>query len=279
MLVNDETLYDIDAAPAVAMASPTTTSDAVATTPPDSDPLADVPPLTSYISTDTETTIKGLKLVADSIAQQRQTASSALIFHPAVISAWVLMLAIISHYQYHETSDIPLLLCTFAGATMAALVAVRAATGDYLSKAEELTWRWLKPDGPNAEQDTILVTQYGDEVMAALVLRLPPSTPARKKRPAGKAYIRGWTVRLRFRGKGVGRALLEEAVLVARERAGKDVEVVFADDHANSGRVLPSLFNRVFDRREKKAWRMLEEVVEEVDAAQGGDKEKGGKGR
>ncbi|KAL9005799.1 MAG: hypothetical protein Q9188_001417 [Gyalolechia gomerana] len=72
---------------------------------------------------------------------------------------------------------------------------------------------------------------------------------------------------MRYRGNGVGRGLLEEGVRVAVQRGcilggGKGVE--FEGGHANSHRVLPEMFNRGFERSERRARAVLEEVVAEV---------------
>ena len=47
----------------------------------------------------------------------------------------------------------------------------------------------------------------------------------------------------------------------------------FADDHANSGRILPGIFNGGFARRDKLARDMLEKVLEQS----GGSPTGGGK--
>ena len=72
-------------------ASPATApADAPAAAP---DPLAGVPTLTTYAATDAAERVAALKLVADSVAQQRQAASRALLAHPASVGALGLLLA------------------------------------------------------------------------------------------------------------------------------------------------------------------------------------------
>lgn len=68
-------------------------------------------------------------------------------------------------------------------------------------------------------------------------------------------------VKMRYRGKGVGRALLEEAVELVAKKGGDGIE--FADDHANSARILKPLFNKKQDRDELRAYDSLQKVVEE----------------
>lgn len=112
-------------------------------------------------------------------------------------------------------------------------------------------------------ENVVLITKWGDsEIIGALVMRV-----FKRER---KAVIRAWTVKIRYRGNGVGRGLLEEGVRVAMQRGcvavgGKGVE--FEGAHANSHRVLPELFNRGVERREKRARAVLEEIVDDVGGA------------
>ncbi|KAL9607848.1 MAG: hypothetical protein Q9167_007278, partial [Letrouitia subvulpina] len=257
-------------------------SSAAATT--DSSPL---PTLTTHPSTSATDRTTALRLIADSIAQQRQLAASALLTHPSVLSPFLLLLAIL-----YRLLDPAVFLTTAAGAIMIALLAVRAATAAYLRRAESIGLAWLenpnptpfsffahghekgaaggggggggggaaaaaaaarhsrtsstssahshssctssssragnveptitqedilaatggskngaggrKRGGSRGDETVVLVTQWGDETIGTVVLRCP-----RKEK---KAYLRAWTVRAKYRGKGVGRALLEEGV-------------------------------------------------------------------
>ena len=70
----------------------------------------------------------------------------------------------------------------------------------------------------------IVVTKWGEEIIGALVIRV-----SKRER---KAYVRAWTVLRRYRGKGVGRSLLEEGVKrVMGKAAVKGVE--FEEEHAS----------------------------------------------
>ena len=91
--------------------------------------------------------------------------------------------------------------------------------------------------------------------------------------------MRGWTVKLKYRGKGVGKGLLEEAVKVAGERGADGI--VFAADHASkfyhyltycdhvltrisdSQRILTSIYNGFLDKQEAKAEKTLRKVADE----------------
>ncbi|TGO15787.1 hypothetical protein BTUL_0036g00790 [Botrytis tulipae] len=118
------------------------------------DPLDGIPSLTTTTLDSKEDKTKALKLVADSIAQQRQIAAQALIFHPLILTFYALIIGIVTKWQYTDSSDFGLLVTTLAGVTMACLVAVRAATAGYLHTAEEFNWDFAKND--EGEEDVII---------------------------------------------------------------------------------------------------------------------------
>lgn len=187
--------------------------------------------------------------------------------------------------------------------------------GGYLAVAEGVgTWKWLEAGGEGAGDGgevVVLVTRFGEEVVGAVVLTAlqDPDHPAsNEKVKAGggggrksqrshtanananayvtgntktKGTIRAWTVRQKYRRKGVGGALLEEAVKLGREKGWSGP--VFADDHANSARVLPELFNAGFEARERRARALLERLLHEEEVEEGisngNGNGKGGKGR
>ncbi|PGH13290.1 hypothetical protein AJ80_06401 [Polytolypa hystricis UAMH7299] len=259
-----------------------------------------LPPLrTTLARTDAEK-ISALHLIADSIAQQRQTAARSLLSHPLLLSISIAFIAITTNlllsYNTQYTAarktgwgELAFVATTVAGCVMAMLLIVQWATGGYLVEAERVgTWAWLnaREEGGEEEEeeeeeeveDEIFITTYGEEVIGALILRFlstpsPPSKQARKGETSPvrrKGVIRAWTVKRRFRNKGVGTALLEEAVLRCREKCGggEDETVatgpVFANNHANALRVLPKMLNGAFEKREVWAQATLERVIREV---------------
>ena len=81
-----------------------------------------------------------------------------------------------------------------------------------------------------------MVVRWGEEVIGALVLGWADEVGGGRRgkgrgKKCGRGVVRAWTVRLKYRGKGVGEGLLEEAVRVCMERGAEGVE--FADDHAS----------------------------------------------
>ncbi len=138
---------------------------------------------------------------------------------------------------------------------MAALVAVRGATGGYLVAAEKLGWKWLEAEaeeeqGGNGktrgkrDETVILITMFGEEVIATVVAKV-----LKKEK---RALVRAWTTRLKYRGKGVGKDLLEQVVRIAIEEMGcKDV--LFDEKHASKSFFLFFVFRWTrFRERERK---------------------------
>ena len=124
-----------------------------------------------------------------------------------------------------------MLFTTGAGVIMSLLVAVRGLTGGYLVHAEKIGWAWLGEgeDGDagkgkkKGDEVVVVVSEWGEKIIGTVVLRL-----VKKER---RAYVKAWTTGLKYRGKGIGRGLLEEGVRVAAERGCRGVE--FDDDHAS----------------------------------------------
>lgn len=244
--------------------------------------LDDIPPLSLDVLTTRNDKVEALKLVADSIAQQRQSASLGLVFHPLLLSGLVASLALTYQVAWarkpQPQRDLGIAMTLFAGVVMAYLLAIRFATSGYIQIAESMGWDWLvSPD--TGDEDVVVGTRFGDELVGALVLRLEPGSGpagghhARKRRGGqnglrgGKGVIRAWTTKLRYRGKGVGADMLQEAVRVTRERCGRDAEVGFAAEHANSRMVLPEMFNKPFRNGERRAAGALEKVLGEWEGA------------
>lgn len=227
------------------------------------DPLAGVPDLHSYLASSDEDKAAALKLIADSIAQMRQTANRALIFNPANMATVIAALGLLARYMMSFARNDILITGTACACLLIGFFALcRFLTQGYLSQAEKINWAWLEgsEDGSSSVGPTdVLVTKFGDEIIGALVIEWVSGESSRSKRKkAWRGEIRAWTVRLKYRGKGVGTALIEDAVALARRKGAEKIE--FADDHANSERILPSFFNAKFDDRERTARQALEDL-------------------
>ncbi|KAF5017705.1 hypothetical protein F66182_10343 [Fusarium sp. NRRL 66182] len=209
------------------------------------------PPLSIEILADPRERKDALKLIVDSVAQQRQTASRAIIFHPVSLSILVPFLAFASYGSY-VGNDYSSLLISCPGIIFAYLATIRYFTSAYIRTAEDTDWlNWLK--NTDGAEDAILGARFGREIIAAVVLRLD-------KRD-GRALVRGWTTRSKYRQRGLGGDMLGESVKIAKRTLGKDCTVEFATDHANSTMPLYSIFNGPFLVRQLSAEKALAAAV------------------
>jgi ribosomal protein S18 acetylase RimI-like enzyme len=222
------------------------------------DPLADIPTLTTQHTSpsDTAARIAALRLVTDSVAQQRQAANSALLFHPYNLAAAALVLAAVAQLLRAKLHlDWLGVGLSSMGVVMTGMAIIRMVTQGYIARAESYGLDWLDGGGGGADAAggggseekkkkqqqpaDVWVTRFGDEVIGAIVVDW--RADARTGHTQGR--IKGWAVRLRYRGRGVGAALLEEVVRAARARGlrGEEEAVVFAEDHASES--FPPLFS------------------------------------
>ena len=282
--------------------SSSSTSTATAKRPTPSDEatdLDDIPPLTLGVLNERGDKVDALKLVADSIAQQRQVVSRSMVFHPLNVAGLAATLGVA--YQLNPSRDLGTNLTVMSGIIMTYLMTIRYFTAQYIPMAEGLKWDWILPvndDGeldPDAEEDTVIGAKYGDEMIGALVLRLVPPTPeqnsgsaaaaataasttnSRNKRgpnasrnyyKGGHGVVRAWTTILRYRRRGVGGDMLQEAIQVTRDRCGQDAKVVFAEAHANSIMVVHEMFNGPLRKVEQWATATLEKALAKQESAQ-----------
>ncbi|EAW13435.1 acetyltransferase, GNAT family [Aspergillus clavatus NRRL 1] len=255
----------------------------------------DPPTLHTTLTTDQNDLIAALRLLSDSVAQQRQLAARALLANPLALAPLLALLAAAYKLTYHAPADLPLFLTTAAGCVAVFLTAVRWVCAGYIEEAERVgTWRWLRQQHQQQQQhpaqdknrstskskskntshrkvrlqsedaDTdgdedaqvVLITRFGERIIGALVLC--GQTQHASGGGEVRGVIRGWTVERRYRGFGVGRELLEAAVGVCREREWTGPE--FDAAHANAKRVVPGWLDRGFEERERRARRVLEGV-------------------
>ena len=240
--------------------------------PPATGPMDDIPPLSLEILTETDDKVDGIWLIADSIAQQRQFASLTLVFHPACLAGLAAGLAAAYQFAWVWRHELGLTLSMLSAVLMTYLLGIRYVSSAYLKLAEDMNYDWIV--GDEGEEDIVLGARYGKDIISALVLRLEPNASLAGKKKTrsmtlkgGKGVIRGWTTRLRYRKRGVGSDLLHEAIRITRERCGKDAEIGFAKEHANSTMVLPEYFNRGFRKHEQQAAKALDKALGEWDGA------------
>lgn len=299
-------LTDADFAPPAALELPTSTVDlsdeAEVTVQKEPEVGEDgVPLLKTFAAQDEDMRAEALHLVADSVAQQRNLASRAIIYHPITLAVLAVVFGAIRQYFYQgELSDYIKILTTFMGVIMALLGGIRLVCGPYIFEAEKVgTWRWLNKGRSCEEEeetglhvledtDEILLTKFGGEFIGAIIFRGVQPTPGRAS-PTGnkrarraqspskqtKMVIRAWTVKQKFRGKEVGSALVEEALKAGKDKGWLVGGVEIAEDHANSKRVLPAMLNGALDKYDKIAQKTLDKKMDEFETLQ----EKGKKRR
>lgn len=266
--------------------------------------LDDIPPLSLGVLTARADKVDALQLVTDSIAQQRQTASRSLVFHPLNLAGLTVVLGVAYRLGAHR--DMGTQMTILSGIVMTYLLGIRFWSSKYIYLAEGLGWEWLEhgdsTDGSSSSQaaieDTVIGARFGQDLIGALVLHLePPASlqgaaaaaaattdpaPSSRKKAhsrssnsgsgsshqlkGGRGVIRAWTTKLRYRRRGIGGDLLAEAVRVTRERCGKDAVVGFAQEHANSSLVLPELYNGPFRAAERLATQVLDKVLADADS-------------
>ncbi|KAI0889063.1 uncharacterized protein GGS22DRAFT_66872 [Annulohypoxylon maeteangense] len=269
LVVNPSAMSTPDMEPASSNRLPPPSPSPLVTIDPPSNPVPDdLPPLSVGIMDSESDKVDALNLVTDSIAQQRQSASYHLIFHPYLLAVLAVALGIAYQWSWRIKRDLGTALMLHSGVVMTYLLAIRYCTGQYIQVAENMKWNWMVSE--DSEEDTVIGVRFGKDLIGALVLRLEPNPSlAGKKRSrnsvlrGGKGVIRAWTVKLKYRNKGVGIDLLHEAVKVTREKCGRDAEVGFAKEHANSTMVLPEVFNGLFRKDEQRAAKALEKVLSE----------------
>lgn len=274
LVINPSAVSTPDMEPAPSSKLPPPSPSPLVTVDPPSNPVPDdLPPLSVGILDGELDKLDALNLVTDSIAQQRQSSSYHLVFHPYLLAILSVGLALAYQYSWRVKRDLGTALMLHSGVVMIYLLAIRYITGAYIQVAEGMKWSWMVSEA-DGEEDTVIGVRFGKDLIGALVLRLEPNPnhhlAGSKKRNSrgsalrgGKGVIRAWTVKLKYRGKGVGADMLHEAVRVTRERCGRDAEIGFAREHANSTTVLPEAFNGAFRKDEQRAAKALEKVLSE----------------
>ncbi|KAL1981593.1 hypothetical protein VTN96DRAFT_2417 [Rasamsonia emersonii] len=154
-------------------------------------------PTWTYHATTDDDRREALRLIADSVAQQRWFAVRCIVFHPAVLCLALFVLTILVRYAYYHPGTAPIVAAIGAACLAGALIAIYRMTYGYLQLAETVsTFAWLKEglwsrnnhgDGGAGSaggakhhhhhhhllpaEDEILLTKYGDEIVGVLVLR------------------------------------------------------------------------------------------------------------
>ena len=128
--------------------------------------------------------VDALDLVADSIAQQRNTASRYLAAHPCLIAGLTACLVVTQQFLRHCDTAIGLML--HSSIVTAYFLGIRLLTSHYARLSAGLGWSWLsiyattaassssddEDDVPPGEEDTVIGVHFKSELIGALVLRM-----------------------------------------------------------------------------------------------------------
>ncbi|UNI21600.1 hypothetical protein JDV02_007575 [Purpureocillium takamizusanense] len=259
-------------------------------------PDDDVPPLALDTLATPDDKAEGLRLVADSVAQMRPRAARVLARHPlllvALAAAWALVYGFV-HASRGGSAGMAFPIACVAIAVY--LLTIRFCTARYDRLANSIDVSWLQHPLSSGHEDVVLGARRGGKLVGTLVLRIEPrlGTTAggggsntssngsyayqyyhrRKNRSrsatfrGGRGVIRAWTTLQDRRGEGIGRELLNAAVRRTRGVCGRDAQVGFAQEHANSVMFLPELFTATFKHDERRAAEALQAVVDSWDTS------------
>lgn len=101
----------------------------------------------TYIARSDQDLIAALRLISDSVAQQRQLAAKALLTHPVYWSCLLLTIPYFYVEWYHDSSDWPLIIVVWVGTFTATLAVIKWIVHGYLDAAERVgRWSWLYGD-------------------------------------------------------------------------------------------------------------------------------------
>jgi hypothetical protein len=234
----------------------------------DKDPLADIPPLNFEHAQSDKDRVEALKLVTNTITQQRSVASKALIYNPFTFGIWALLCGILYPFVVKKEGDLPIMLTSSVGLIMAVLAGIRFIVKPYEDLAEKINWDWLG-------NDEIIVARFGDNIIGTCVYRIEGGVTGKKKSQnnstSKRLLIRCWTTRRRERERGIGQGLLEKVVDIAKENGCDSVEFAPKEIRAGAERVLNNWngiggfvnFNAEFDKNEDRAEAFLRRILKE----------------
>jgi len=162
--------------------------------------MPEIPTLTTTTTSLASEKIAALRLVSDSIAQQRQILNRRVITHPYFLAPTLALLAIIAKLNYHLAADLATLTVLLAGVTIALLSLVSRYTCEYLERAEAVGSQKGLGQYINTLGRQVVVAKWGEKVIGAVVLQIGKGDKV--------ALVWAWTVERRYRGKGLGRGLV-----------------------------------------------------------------------
>ncbi|KAJ5550587.1 Acyl-CoA N-acyltransferase [Penicillium sp. DV-2018c] len=224
-----------------------------------------------HLATEDFEIMAALKLIAASVAEQRQQAAKHLISHTLFLVPIAVIVLWANKKIYEDPSSWLYTIVQSATALSTVLLILKRLVDGYLDEAARVgTIKWLYGNYPGIETTRdneqtdpaftsengttfVLVYRFKMRIIGVLVMstvsRDDQSGTYASARPTAKkyeAFIRAWTVESAFRGHGVGGELLNQAVKMCHPKGWQGPR--FANAHANSLRVLPRSFHGDMDK-------------------------------
>ncbi|OAX85559.1 hypothetical protein ACJ72_00053 [Emergomyces africanus] len=150
--------------------------------------------LTPIITTSSATTegdiLSALRLVSDSVAQQRQIAVKCILTHPAILAPSIMLFLTIAKLLYHtgSPSDVIVIISLFSLCSLLALLCIRYMIRGYSTLAARVgNWSWLSASSVNGisqRRDELLLAKCGEDIVAVLVLRIAKTVVTPNKNDA-----------------------------------------------------------------------------------------------
>jgi ribosomal protein S18 acetylase RimI-like enzyme len=161
--------------------------------------MSNLPPLSIHLSSAPRELSGALRLVTDSIAQQRQTLSRSILSSPLFLAPSLALVFAVSYLNRREPAMAAIL---GSGVCIALLSTIRMVGAGYIEEAERIGREGMEV--LKDEATTTVVATWGEKVIGVAVVR--------------DGELWAWTVQLKYRRMGLGRDLLARAV----EEVGKD---------------------------------------------------------
>ena len=251
-------------------------------------------------------TVSILRLITDSIAQQLKVLSRHVVLHPPLLRPFsdnlgvtfpippaAMIFVCIAVYVFKFTWDsveksggswLELVLRTLIYMGIGSFVylcfveRIVAMYGGFIDRANDVAKGGLPTalgiSGPNDPSIHGWVVEWGDDVVGIILYK---KVPRRTNTEKEKVEIKAFTVRLMYRGQGLGTELLDKVLdSELKFEGGRRVEVVFAGDHVNAYDFVPAWLRGGLDMERERVESRLRRMVQKRTAEWDG-KDKGKK--
>ena len=184
----------------------------------------DLPTLTLEPTTVRAERVAALRLISNSIAQQRQTLNRRILSHWHFLAPASAFLTAIGAANYRRDHGLVMLMIILAAVLTGLFSLVLRFSHDYIERAEALGCdggyaRFIGDAAPQGDGAVVVVARWDGRVIGAVVLKNVAAAAAAATAPtntteAARWEVWAWTVDLRYRGKGLGKDLVLHSTLL-----------------------------------------------------------------